>query len=83
MHLDMKVNVLFFGATADTAGTRRLEIELPAPAKAALVFNSLTEKYPGLSCHRLLYSINQQYASGSEIVREGDELAIFTAVSGG
>jgi molybdopterin converting factor small subunit len=79
----MHVDVLFFGATADIAGTRKLQLDLPAEARSGDVFETLKQKYPGLSSHRLLYSINQRYASGDEIVRDGDELAVFTAVSGG
>lgn len=79
----MTINVLFFGATADIVGTRRLEIELPEATKGVEIFERLVAKYPPLSAHRLLYSINQQYASGDEVVRDGDELAVFTAVSGG
>jgi molybdopterin synthase sulfur carrier subunit len=79
----MTIKVLFFGATADIVGTRRLEMELSAAARGIEIFESLVAKYPSLSGHRLLYSINQQYASGDEVVRDGDELAVFTAVSGG
>ena len=79
----MAISVLFFGATAELTGTRRLEIDLPSESNAATVFDGLVAKYPALSRRRLLYSINQQYASGNEIVRDGDELAVFTAVSGG
>jgi molybdopterin converting factor small subunit len=31
----------------------------------------------------LLLAINEEYATGDEIISDGDELAIFTAVSGG
>ena len=79
----MSVQVLFFGATADITGQRRFEIELPLDAKAADVFEKLTLDFPSLAKHRLHFSVNQQYATGNEILNDGDELAIFTAVSGG
>ncbi|MFT3743991.1 MAG: MoaD/ThiS family protein [Pyrinomonadaceae bacterium] len=79
----MNVQVLFFGATAEITGCRRLDLEMPEQSKAHKVFESLTAEHPRLNQHKLHYSINQQYATGDEIIRDGDELAIFTAVSGG
>ena len=48
-----------------------------------MVFDHIKSEFPKLDNHKLLYSLNQTYAIGDEIVRDGDELAIFTAVSGG
>ena len=79
----MPVRVLFFGATADVTGKREVEIEPAASITSANIFSEIISKFPRLASHRLLYSVNQKYASGDEIIRDGDELAIFTAVSGG
>ena len=79
----MNVQVLFFGATADITGQRRLDIETPTEIMASEVFEKLVGSYPRLAMHKLHISINQQYATGDEIICDGDELAIFTAVSGG
>lgn len=79
----MAVKILFFGATADVTGERELVIENSSSSRAAEIFNQILKRYPQLSSYRLLFSINQQYATGRETVRDGDELAVFTAVSGG
>jgi molybdopterin converting factor subunit 1 len=79
----MKVSVLFFGATADEVGMRKIEIDFPENAKAADAFDEIVDKFPRLANHKLLFAVNQEYASGDEIIRDGDELAVFTAVSGG
>ena len=79
----MAAQVLFFGATADIAGTRNIEIEIGSETTAALVLKDLSSRFPAMSVLKLRISINQQYAVGGEVVRDGDELAIFTAVSGG
>lgn len=79
----MPIRILFFGSTADITGRRQIEIEFPDDSKASEIFDKLLADYPGLAVHRLLFSVNQQYASGDEIIRDGDEIAIFTAVSGG
>lgn len=79
----MKAHVLFFGVTADITGSRRVEVELPPESNASDVFDKLLARHPLLAKHRLHFSVNQHYANGEEILKDGDELAIFTAVSGG
>ena len=79
----MKVQVLFFGATADETGEREVELPLAENARAEQAFGEIIEKYPRLKKHKLLFAVNQEYASGDETLKNGDELAIFTAVSGG
>lgn len=79
----MKVQVLFFGATADETGEREIEVALAENVKAEQAFAEITEKYPRLKNHKLLFAVNQEYASGEENLKDGDELAVFTAVSGG
>lgn len=81
----MKVNVLFFGATAEAAGRRQIEFETKDGERAEDVFRQILDAFPSLQDHgrSLLFSVNQEYSSGSETVRDGDELAVFTAVSGG
>jgi molybdopterin converting factor small subunit len=79
----MKVRILFFGATADAVGRREMIISPTANDTARDVFTALISDFPELRNHKLLFSINQEFASGSESVHDGDELAIFTAVSGG
>ena len=79
----MKVSVLFFGATADEVGRREIELDFPESIRADGAFARIVDQFPRLSQHKLLFAINQEYASGDETVRDGDELAVFTAVSGG
>ena len=79
----MKVQILFFGATADETGERKIEFTFDDATKANQVFAEIVGKYPRLQNHKLLFAVNEEYASGDEIIKNGDELAIFTAVSGG
>jgi len=79
----MPARVLFFGATADITGHREIEISVSDDLTAEAALKEIVRNLPGLGSHKLLISINQQYAAQDEIIREGDELAIFTAVSGG
>ncbi len=79
----MVAQVLFFGATADIAGMRNMEIDIGYETSAATVLKDISERFPTMSSHKLKLSINQEYAIGDEIIHDGDELAIFAAVSGG
>ncbi len=79
----MKVQVLFFGATAEAVGEREIEIDLKTQAKASEAFEQIVFVYPNLQKHSLLFSVNQEYANGDETLNAGDELGVFTAVSGG
>lgn len=81
----MKVKVLFFGATAEAAGRRETEFEFGENVKAETAFTEILDAYPGLRNFdkSLLFALNQEYSDGDEIIKNGDELAVFTAVSGG
>lgn len=77
------MKVLFFGQTADIVGTREIEILLNKSTKANEAFAEILNKYPQLKENTLLFAVNQEYSKGDEIINDKDELAIFTAVSGG
>ncbi len=79
----MSISVLFFGATADMVGARRIEIEAASGLTANGVLYDLNSRFSSLASHKLHISVNQEYAAGDQIVHDGDEIAIFTAVSGG
>lgn len=79
----IRTRILFFGATADVVGSRCIEFDFTEGTKAADTLTQIVRHFPALAAHGLRLSINQQYASGSERIENGDELAVFTAVSGG
>ena len=79
----IKVNILFFGATAEAVGARELEMNFADAVKSNEALAEIKLQLPQLNEHKLLFAINQEYANGSETVENGDELAVFTAVSGG
>jgi len=79
----MKIDILFFGATADAAGTRKHEIEIDGETSLSDIRDQVLENHPTLKTHKLLFSINQEYAGPDDGISDGDEIAIFTPVSGG
>ena len=81
--IDIDIEVLLFGATADAIGARRLKKKVSTQLNAFELIEQLENEYPGLAKHKLLLSINQQYAKENDVIHLGDELALFPAVSGG
>lgn len=83
----INVTVLFFGATADSVGEREVEISFDEKMNAENALEKIFAKFPNLQKNHdkksLHISVNQEYANGNEIINDGDELAVFTAVSGG
>jgi molybdopterin converting factor small subunit len=79
----MQVRILLFGATAAVVGSRELEITVEETATAKSVIDHLSQQHPTLAKHQLLIAVNEEYADPDRVLNDGDELAIFTAVSGG
>ena len=76
----MRVTVKLFAGLRERAGTGERELELPAGAVAADVWEplGLGEQPPGL-----LYAVNKAYAAPTRKLAEGDEIALIPPVSGG
>lgn len=81
----ISVNVLFFGAARDAAGTDETQLRLNPPHDSASALEQLLTAYPALRRFgkSLLFAVNQEYARPEQAIRDGDELAIFPPVSGG
>jgi len=79
----MVVNILFFGSTADIAETRSLNRHCKDEEKVSDLLGKLSQEYPALTNHKLLIAVNEEYADADTILNDGDEIAVFTAVSGG
>ena len=79
------VEILLFGAAADRAGTRKVQLEVGEGATLAEVWPLLAERYPDLSSMRdtLAFAVNGEYARMDEPVGPGDEVAVLPPVSGG
>lgn len=79
----MRLTVLFFGQTADLAGTRLTEQAIAPGTTVGEAVGTMLTSLPDLSGRNLLYALNEEYVAADAEVKDGDQLAIFTAVSGG
>ena len=80
---NIRISILFFGATADAVGKRAVELDLANGSTVGEVVERLKQEMPGLGKHKLLIARNEEYVLPENVVEAGDELAVFTAVSGG
>lgn len=79
----MSIKVLFFGAIRDLIGETEIVLPLTFEIRTKDAVLHITERFTLLKDRKLLCALNEHYAIGEEILKDGDELAIFTAVSGG
>ena len=68
--------------TGDVVGAKELPV-LTRGSTVSEIVDRLKLDHPGLAKLDLKFAVNQEYASADTPVGSADELAIFTAVSGG
>ena len=80
----MKITTLFFGITADLVGETELDIALESSIAVDAFKLVLKEKYPQLkNINSYAIAVNEVYAEGVLILKEGDVVAVIPPVSGG
>ncbi|HHH43571.1 MAG TPA: molybdopterin converting factor subunit 1 [Gammaproteobacteria bacterium] len=77
----MRVQVRFFAALRERAGTPALEVKVPAGATVAEVWSAATPEES--FADNVLAAKNMQYVGFDSPVEEGDEIAFFPPVTGG
>ncbi len=81
----MRVKVLLFGQLKDIVGRQEESLDLEAGARLSAVMAHYSGRFPkfqGLT-NSIACSINQEYAQGSALLKEGDEVGLLPPVSGG
>jgi molybdopterin converting factor subunit 1 len=81
----MKVKVKLFAALREHLGQREMEWELPEGARLADLVAQLAKSYPIIrkNVAGLHFAVNRYYAGGSQVLRDGDEVAVLPPVGGG
>ena len=79
------IKLLFFATIRDRAGTKSLEIDVPADLTILGLKEKLSADYPDLkdSLKSVLITINREYAFDEAMVPPSAEIALFPPVSGG
>ena len=80
----MIIKVLAFGIIKDIVGERQVALELSSGSTISDLNHILQEKYPHLAAlNSTMVAINDEYAADSDLIHEGDEVALIPPVSGG
>ncbi|MFQ5642463.1 MAG: molybdopterin converting factor subunit 1 [Thiogranum sp.] len=77
----MRVQVRFFAALRERAGTPALEVSVPEGATVAQVWSAAVPREQ--PADNVLAARNMQYVGFDSPVEEGDEIAFFPPVTGG
>jgi len=80
-----RIKVLFFATLRDRAGTKSVDMEIPAETTVQDLKNLVVETYPGLkeTMDTVVISVNREFAFDESLVPENAEVAMFPPVSGG
>ncbi|MDP8011624.1 MAG: MoaD/ThiS family protein [Thermoplasmata archaeon] len=78
----MKLKILYFGIFRDITGKINETIDFNGKDLEDLK-KYLNEKYPNIVNENFIVSINYKYVDGNEKLKENDEIAIMSPVSGG
>lgn len=79
------IKLLFFATIRDRAGTKSLEMDIPADMTIRDLKEKISTDYPNLgdSMKSVLITINREYAFDEAVVPPNAEIALFPPVSGG
>ena len=81
---DIAVTVRLFASLREAAGTGRLELRLPEATPVAGVWERLPARVRrGSAPSGSRWAVNHEWAAADRPLRDGDEVALVTPVSGG
>ena len=79
-----KMKVLAFGIVKEIFSNSVVDVDLADHVTINQLKTLLEEKYPRLNLlGSYMIALNNEYASGNDVIRGGDEIAIIPPVSGG
>jgi molybdopterin converting factor subunit 1 len=81
----MKVTILLFARAKELAGKGELDLELPEGTTVAALREELCRQFPKLTdvARRSVFAVNEEYASDSQVIGDGNVVACIPPVSGG
>ena len=82
---EVAVDLLWFSVLADHRGKRSEQIVLPGGSTAGELMDQLAKEMPVIADFRsfIRIAVNQSYVDEQTVLKNGDEIALITPVSGG
>ena len=80
-----KIKILFFAILRDYVGSKFVELEIPNGCTIDGLLDLLVTTYPRLEKVKelMMAAVDREYVSGSQVIPQGSEIALFPPVSGG
>jgi molybdopterin synthase sulfur carrier subunit len=82
-HSIVRVRLKYFASIRERLGRREDEVDVPAGATVAQVWERLVAECPALGEQRYRPAVNQEYTDSEHRLQDGDELVFIPPVSGG
>jgi molybdopterin synthase catalytic subunit len=79
----MHVRVIPFGVMKDWLGAAPANLELREGASVGELLEGLSPRIPAAALRGIAVSVNAEYATAAQVLREGDEIGLLPPVSGG
>ncbi len=81
----MTVKVLFFAMLREISQADELDLEIEKAISAGDLFDALCNKYPDFEKYKSIvsFAVNSEYCDRSQVLNDGDELALIPPISGG
>jgi len=81
----VEIRLLLFSALKEKVGTGCLHVSLPSSATVEDLWAHLCRSYPAVQAFRPVarVAVNCEYVTEDCLLRDGDEVALITPVSGG
>ncbi|MBS10985.1 MAG: molybdopterin converting factor subunit 1 [Gemmatimonadetes bacterium] len=81
----MTLRVLLFAQCSDIVGSRKVDLDLPDGSTVQDLMDHFSAKYPPMKKldRSIMLSVNQEYVEREQLLKDGDEVAVITPVSGG
>lgn len=81
----MNVRVKLFAAVRDAVGKEEVSFSLKDGSTVGALVDTLVQQYPELNRWRtyVRLAVNWEYAEGSQVLHDNDEVAVIPPVSGG
>ena len=76
------INILLFSYLQETIGESTLKVQL-SDHTVAQIKEWMEAQYPQISLQHVMSAVNEEFASETTIVKEGDTLAFIPPISGG
>ena len=81
----MRVKIRYFALYRDLSGKSDEVMDISEGSTVQAILDAVKRAHPIFEKQQgeFLLAINEEYASGNTVIKEGDEVAIFPNVSGG